>query len=69
MTKASLTKAQIKNNLLFLDRVEFKGLKEATALVELVSALTEMVAGEPRTPHEETAVPEKDLKEASNGTD
>lgn len=60
---------QIQNLLLFLDRVECKGLKEASALVELVSVLTKMAAGETRTPHEETAVPEKDLRGASNGTD
>jgi hypothetical protein len=69
MKTISLSEQQIKNALLFLNRVECKGIQEATALVELVSALTETMAGGTRTPHEETAVPEKDLKGASNGTD
>lgn len=40
MKTISLSDQQIKNALLFLDRVECKGLKEAVALVELASAFT-----------------------------
>ena len=61
-----LDERQLKNLLLFLDRVECKGVEEASALVELVSVLTKMVTGETRTLHEETTVPEKG---AYNGTD
>jgi len=39
MKAIKLTEQQVKNALLFLDRVECKGLKEASALVELVVAI------------------------------
>lgn len=39
MKTIKLTEQQIKNALLFLDRVECKGIQEATALVELAMAI------------------------------
>jgi hypothetical protein len=39
MKTISLSDQQIKNALLFLDRVECKGIHEATALVELAMAI------------------------------
>jgi len=39
MKAIKLTEQQAKNALLFLDRVECKGIQEATALVELAMAI------------------------------